>query len=419
MLGYSPAKLGDESTVSSVRAWTASCVVLLYGLLPFSAAAQYAVEQPSSVWIKGLLDVRAVGGGPAPSWTDRGPGKLRYGGSSSQDGFQRSTRLTLSQAEVQIGATLPWEIRGEVQLNMEPDIADGYHPWLVEAFLRKEWTNDNGGWGLQGGVMHVPFSLENVGPGWSPQYSISSSALNSWLWEDISLAGAEGEWWHTTRSGIKLGAIAGAGYGGDQTGRLLALRGWVLGDTLGGINGDLALPNRSERTDIFNERDQRPALYGWLSLSDEEEVASLKVGMFDNRGDESSRGVWHTRFTTVGLLVHATSRLDLLAQYLNGVSRVGAPPNDSSYWASYALVSYHLRQQRVSLRYDQFRVHDLDGGPVSTREHGDAVTAAYMIQFGLRHRVALEHVWMHSHRDANGSLNPTPDGWQVSYRFRF
>jgi hypothetical protein len=154
-------------------------------------------------------------------------------------------------------------------------------------------------------------------------------------------------------------------------------------------------------------------------LGDEEEVASLKLGMFDNRGDESSRGVWHTRFTTVGLLVHATSRLDLLAQYLNGVSRVGAPPNDSSYSASYALVSYHLRQQRVSLRYDQFRVHDLDGWPVSTNEHGDAVTAAYLIQFGLRHRVALEHIWMYSHRDANGSLNPTPDGWQVSYRFRF
>ncbi|MBS0419649.1 MAG: hypothetical protein JSR66_18210 [Proteobacteria bacterium] len=405
--------------MSSARAWIASSVLLSFGLLPFPAVAQYAVEQQSSVWLKGLFDVRAVGGGPAPSWTEGGPGKLRYGGSSSQEGLQRSTRLTLSQAAVQIGATLPWGIRGQVQLNMEPNIADGYHPWLVEALLRKEWTAGNGGWGLQTGVMHVPFSLENVGPAWSPEYSISSSALNSWLWEDISLAGAEGEWWHTTGTGIKLDAVVGAGAGADQTGRLLALRGWVMGDTLSGINGSLALPGRSERTDIFNERDQRPALYGSLSLGDEADTVSVKLGMFDNSGDESSRGVWHTHFTTAGLAIHATSHIDLLTQFLTGTARVAAPPNDSSFRATYGLASYHFRQQRVSLRYDQFRVHDLDGGPTSTNEHGNAVTASYQVQFGLRHRIALEHIWMYSHRDATGSLDPTPDGWQVGYRFRF
>jgi hypothetical protein len=42
-----------------------------------------------------------------------------------------------------------------------------------------------------------------------------------------------------------------------------------------------------------------------------------------------------------------------------------------------------------------------------------------MVQFGLRHRIALERIWMNSHREVTGSLNPTPDGWQVSYRFRY
>jgi hypothetical protein len=88
--------------------------------------------------------------------------------------------------------------------------------------------------------------------------------------------------------------------------------------------------------------------------------------------------------------------------------------------AYYALISYHYRQQRFSFRYDSFRVHDLDGGaPPSTSEHGHAITAAYLIQVGLRNRFALEYIWMSSHRDALGPLNPTPDGWQLSYRFRY
>ena len=76
---------------------------------------------------------------------------------------------------------------------------------------------------------------------------------------------------------MRLGALVGAGYGGDQIGRLLALRGWVMGDTIGGVNGDLALPNGNPRTDIFVERDHRPALYGWLSLADENEIGCAEA----------------------------------------------------------------------------------------------------------------------------------------------
>src|SRR5262249_17081429 len=153
---------------------------------------------------------------------------------------------------------------------------------------------------------------------------ISSSALNGWLWEDITLAGVEGEWWHITRSGIRLGALVGAGYGGDQIGRLLALRGWVIGDTIGGVNGGLAVAGRAPRTDIFNERDQRPAPYSWLSVGDEAEIVALRLGVMDNRGNESRRGVWHTHFTTVGLVLHPVPHVDVLAQYLDGVARVQA-----------------------------------------------------------------------------------------------
>jgi hypothetical protein len=395
-----------------------SRVLLCCCLFSPPAHAQYAVEPDSSVWLRALLDVRLVGGGPAPSWTEGGPGKMRYGGSVSDAGFQRATRLVLSQAALQVGASLPWDVRAQAQVNIEPKIAVDYRPWLIEAILRKEWGDANRGWGTQMGVMNVPFSLENTGPAWSPEFTISASALNSWLWEDINLAGVEGESWYVTSSGVRLGALVGAGYGGDQIGRLLALRGWVVGDTLGGINGDLALPARGARTAIFSERDQRPALYSWLSVGDEAQIAAVKLGILDNRGDESEPHVWHTHFTTLGLVLHPYPRVDLLAQYLDGATRVQSPPNDSAMSAFYVLLSYHYTRQRLSLRYDSFRVHDLEGSP-STSEHGHAVTAAYLIQVGLRNRIALEYVWMNSHRDATGPLNPTPDGWQLSYRIRY
>ena len=388
---------------------------LLFCALSWPAYAQYDLEQPSSLWLRGLVDVRLAGGGPAPGWTDHGPGKMRYGGSTGSD---RVTRLALSQAALQVGASLPWDIRAQAQVNLEPNIADGYHPWLIEAIVRKEWGDERRGWGVQTGVMNVPFSLENGGPAWSPEFTISASALDSWLWEDISLAGLEAEWWETTHSGLRLDALVGAGYGGDQIGRLLALRGWVLGDTLAGINGDLALPGRPDRTDTFNERDHKPTLYSWLSVGDEAQIASLKVGVLDNQGDESARSVWHTHFSTVGLVLHPLAHIEVLAQYLDGVARVRAPANDSAMSAFYALLSYHSGQQRISFRYDTFRVRDLDAGP-STNEHGHALTASYLVQLGLRSRIALEYIWMSSYRAVFGPLNPTPDGWQISYRFRY
>jgi len=116
--------------------------------------------------------------------------------------------------------------------------------------------------------------------------------------------------------------------------------------------------------------------------------------------------------------VHPYRRIDVLAQYLEGAARVRSPANDSAMSAFYLLVSYHTLRQRVSVRYDSFRIHDLDGGP-STNEHGRAVTTSYFIELGLHSRIALEQIWMHSYREATGSVNPTPDGWQLSYRFRY
>ncbi len=89
---------------------------LLLCLCAMPAWAQYDsgdfdVEQADRVWLRALLDVRLVRGGPAPSWTDSGIGKLRYGGKQVGTGpdahFERVTRLALAQLAIEVGCHAP------------------------------------------------------------------------------------------------------------------------------------------------------------------------------------------------------------------------------------------------------------------------------------------------------------------------
>lgn len=396
--------------VNAYACWT----LLLCALAPLAAHAQYEVDRESPLWARALIDIR-IGNGDRPrSWIDHGRGKLPYGGDSQGDA---ATRAGLARLAVQIGASLPGGVRAQLQANVQPDVADGYDPWLVEAFLRKEWGAEQSTWALQAGIMGPPFSLEHAGPAWTPEYSLTSSALNTWLWEEISLAGLEGEWRGRLGDGMQLGAIIGVGFGTDRLARALALRGWVIGDHVGAANGDLPLPNGT-RQEIFHERDDRPAAYALLTLADAENRGALKLGYFDNGGDLDEPGVWRTRIATVGAIWSPVPAVELVSQYLRGKALVRSPANDSSLRAFYVLLSHHRREHRISVRYDEFRVRDLDlGNP--TAEMGDAITLGYSYEWGLRSRVGLEYTWLESIRPVGVPLDLRQDGWQVSYRFRY
>ncbi|MGH8007372.1 MAG: hypothetical protein ACREQ3_10215 [Candidatus Binatia bacterium] len=397
--------------------WSGLLLICLW-LLPSPAWSQYEIEQERPFWLRGLLDVRIARGGRAPSWMDRGPGKTRYGGRATPEGLNKITRFTLAQLALEVGGTLPWELTSHAQMNLETAADDEDRPLLIEAYLRKEWGEWGKGWGLQTGVMNIPFSLEHTGPAWTSPYTLTPSALNTWLWEEIRLVGVEGEWWRVTSGGLRLGLLAGAGFGPDQLGKLLAVRGWVLSDYLSGVNGDLPLPQRGERLSVFDERDHRPAVYLWFTASDSQNRGELRFGYFDNLGDQGTRGVWETRFGTLGAIVHPLARMDLLVQYLVGETRTRSTPSDSALSAFYALLSYHYRGHRLSARYDVFRVGDLDGAH-ATRERGDGVTLAYFFEFGLHHRVGVEYTFLYSRRPARLRSDPSDDGWQLSYRFRY
>jgi hypothetical protein len=385
----------------------------------------YEVEPEPGVSIRALLDLRIARGSEVPSWQEGGYGKIRYGGIVNGDGsFSRVTRFAISQLAIEPSGDLPWGMRLHAQVNWDGDIDDRGNTSpdhdvirLIEGFVRKEWGSAAAGWGVLAGVTNPPFSLENIGPAWTPKYTLTPSALNSWLWEEGRVLGLEGEWWHTTAARIDLNAFAGLGWGPDEQGTLLARRGWVLSDFLAGINSVLPLPSPFADVDVFDERDGRPALYAGGTVGDPWKIGKLQLGVFDNLGNLNVKGVWETRYLVAGVALQPLPGLDILFQYLIGKTVSAAPGLSSTIQALYPLVSYRWREHRVAFRYDDFRVQDEDGPPANTRERGHAFTVSYLFEFWLRHRVGFEYITVSS--DRVGVSAPGDDGWQVSYRFRY
>lgn len=131
-------KKTDLSSMNLQR-WVSRCsflvgFLLLYlCILPSRAWCQYEVEEERPFWLRGLLDVRIARGGRAPSWMDRGPGKTRYGGRATPEGFNRVTRFPLAQLALEVGGTLPWGIVSHAQMNLETATDDEDRPLLIEA----------------------------------------------------------------------------------------------------------------------------------------------------------------------------------------------------------------------------------------------------------------------------------------------
>lgn len=382
------------------------------------SADDYALAAESPLRLRGLLDTRIVHGSRDLGWTDRGAGKSRYGGNPSGDGPGRDTRLVLSHLALEIGGSLPFGLVPRAQLELETDADSSARPLLIEAFIRREWGGAAAGFGLQAGTMNPPLSLEHTGPAWTPAYTLTPSALGTWQWEEMRATGLEGQWWQRLGAHLRLDLIAGAGFGSDDMGALLAQRGWVLSDYLAGVNVELPLPPRGRTTSVFSERDYRPAVYARAVLADRRETAQLQLGYFDNLAEQEHSGGWATRFGTVGALLRPLPRVTIATQYMEGETRTRVNAFDSAFRAVYALLSLDYKRHRLTARYDFFRVDDHDGTPI-TREDGYALTFAYLVEIGLRHRLGIEYLRVTSHRPATGFDDPSDGGWQFSYRYRY
>ena len=386
--------------------------------------------------IHGLIDLRAVYTDDQTGRLDRGLGKTRFGGKRGDDS---RTTGALGEASLILRPRFTWSTAGHLHVKADKDqkspldIVEGY------ATYRPVSTS---AWRFSGkvGAFFPPVSLENIGVAWQSPYTISWSAINSWIGEEIRSTGAEiSARYRYDGGGVTLGGALFAG--NDPAGTILHQRGWALHDRHTGLFDAIPLPSTTAdfevRGDIepFKEIDDTPGLYLFARGTNDDLGAEFLLTAYDNFADEAAtrrgRGAWRTRFLAAGFGYFLPYDIELLSQVMYGDTErltTGGVTLDASFAAAYMLVSGFIdadEAHQLSLRYDWFKTDDGNVLPNRTPvdEIGNAWTLAYSYRPSEQHRLSFELLSVESRRSARVatgvSAKQRDTTFQTSYRFTF
>ncbi|UWX04662.1 hypothetical protein H1235_08440 [Pseudoxanthomonas sp. NC8] len=269
------------------------------------AAATCLLAQPAlaqSVHVEGYLDLRLTRSGRGNQLARRRPmGKTRFGG--GDDALSGGGALNVSyQATPSLLASATAQYLPELPRPLD----------VTEAWLRyRPVSTTPWRWSVQAGAFFPPISLEHDGVGWSTTRTLTPSAINSWVGEELRTIGAELRAEHRGRHGT-LDARAAIFFKNDPAGELLASRGWALGDITTGLDGSLRQPDVYAtvayapvpmRFRPFIEMDDTPGFYGSLGWAPSSQQR-FSVLYYDNDADLSESVeyagrtlyAWHTYF---------------------------------------------------------------------------------------------------------------------------
>ena len=323
----------------------------------------------------------------------------------------------------------------------EPDsLADAVG--LIEARLDlKAFPRDQDRLRLRLGHFLLPTSFENTEPLWRSPYTMTYSALNSWIGEEVRPTGLQLDYDLVLGAGHSLEAGGVAFVGNDSNGALLAWRGWTMGDRLTGLGETLPLPPlfSLEEGGPFDPQDDdgtRPfgedldGRWGWSGFLgwQLDDRWAVQWTHYDNRGDRDlydGEYAWETDFDLLGFRLPIGPSVELLGELMDGRTAMGLPDPraEIDFRALYVLASWKRDTWRFTARYDEFSTDDLDHLPTgeTNDEEGRAWTAALFYERGDVFRVGLEYVALEAHRiaAAESGFDPVADGDSLSFEVRY
>jgi len=371
-----------------VRLLIIGCAALLPGLV-------WAEVNQQLDW---TVDVRAVASDGEQAALDGGMGALRFG--SDQQGLRLGLLRLGYRADV--ADLVHFDVEAVSYDDHAKNLID-----LTEAYAELRPLPFHG-WRsrLKLGAFYPDISLEDRLAGWRSPYTLSNSAINSWVGEELRTIGAQYNLdWLGRQSGhdFDVGASAAVFSFNEPAGTVLVVQGWNITDrqsTLFSPFGAIRQTPVPPTTEFYDGFDRAAGVdlgvnanyRGWLEL---------RALHYDNRANPNSYSenlwqyAWHTKFDSAGVRLMPTDSLTIIAQYMNGTTAVGPGPVLSvfNFSSQFGLVSYQHGAERFSVRFDRF---DLDQ-PVATDDdygidNGHAWTLAYQHQFDKHWNAVLEEV---------------------------
>lgn len=344
-----------------MRSWIAGVLCAL----ALNASAQ-------SFQLHGFVTARGVHDKAPESWTEGGFGKFDAGG-------DRTSAIAVAQLGLD-WLPMPWLlVHGDGVARNERATGAGRKTGIVQAYV--DVFNDR--WRLRAGHFWLPTSRENVDPLWNSRYTITYSALNTWIGEEVRPVGADLQ--YSPNFYLTLGATAFRG--NDTMGTLLAARGWTFGNRLTVV--DEIVPAAADTTrPIGRDLDSKTGFAERIRIQLPER-AMLQIAHIDNRAVLDPGTVpdvpWRTRFNTVGATLGVTSPTTLSAEWASGDTTVGFPGGTFKlgFSTAYMLLSHQSGSERITARIERYKTDD---------ERGHAWAIAAFHDVSTHTRTGVEYV---------------------------
>ncbi|GAC1431249.1 MAG: hypothetical protein NVSMB68_03580 [Thermoanaerobaculia bacterium] len=383
-----------------------------------ACCASASAQGTSSFQWHMFLATREVRVKAQPSWTEGGFGRFDVGAKGAD-----STR-TLNTDVAQLG--FDWTPAHWLLLHADgiarrlPTGTMGKRAGLVQAYGDVFTEHIR----LRAGAFWLPTSRENVDPLWNSRYTITYSALNSWIGQEVRPVGADLQF----SPGFYFTAGATAFRGVDTMGTVLSERGWTLGNRLTAYNETIGLPPPDRITrPIGSDLDHKPGFAERIRF-ELPERALLQITHIDNRTRPITNSAppnepWRTRFNIVGGEIGSASPTTTAAEWARGRTTIAFPGGTFAldFDTAYVLASRKLGKDRYTTRVERFSTRSHIHTPAdASREHGKALTVAWLRDLSPHARLGFEYVRVDGDRPnaAAEALDVRAGGSTVTVEFR-
>lgn len=352
------------------------------------------------------IDAAVVASNGTPNFIDNGLGTLRFTSSYQGlqlDNLQLGYRGTVAEVLHFTAEAVSYADRASNALDLTQAYAE------VRPFPWGAWRAR-----FRVGAFYAPISLENRLPGWRSAYTMSPSAINTWVGEELRTFGTEFnlDWLGRQHGHDWTLGTGAAAFGWNETaGQLMSERGWAIHDRQTTVFGKFGSANPS--APVADERlltaagANRAGYYvdGTAKYLDTLEIRALH---YDNRADPgayqeaANNYPWQTQFNSAGTRWTPSSQWTVISQWLGG--RTCSDYEDEEYecWtfdAEFLLLSWQLGANRLSGRYDRFDMHQsvpIDLDATGYRDNGHAWTLTYQREINAHLAIAVEFLQVDS-----------------------